>query len=469
MSSNQRADLQQKHSTNALNYGHLGTAAYLQVAKEWSFLRRPADPRLSRSAFPFISVKQEIVYPASSTSTWDHDRFSKETGTTRDLLKARPDRLGPASSIAGLEEPISAAIDTSVGATDPARSARLAFGSASWLLENDVRSGYATIPIVAFTSDDVSQSISFVQTGRDTVTVNDANDIEVTLKIAKLNTQNPTTWTSGGEAVQQLCFAAISGYQSTWMAARLTSSTIIFHPLIRKSPAVTPASGGNTGVEVSQLDANPVLVLPTSRTGGRPHADVCFHPLDCQMLAVVDQHGNWSIWNIEGKRSVTTRVLFRVHLLKSGKLYSWENLKRPENAPPHHDGWQRICWLANSSKKIDRVAVVNRRSAVLYAIADDVKHDIDLRLGRENEAQWILDIKPSARQQDRIFVLTSTRVLWISTADGDWRDESYEGQPTIICSWQHFRGREDTSLRLTMLEGPEGTPIIYSFHRRFIS
>lgn len=444
------------HATNALNYGHLGRASYQGDAREWSFLRRCVGLGTSHSAFPFVLLKRETVYENSINNSalpsTAHDLSSSFVGTNRTHPNSAP--LGLASANTDEEEPLSSAIITSLGQYDPLFSDRLAFGSASWLLDNDVRSGNATVPILALASGANGESLTLTQIGKDRITVTDESDKESMFKIPIITSSNQTSWTGNGEAVLQICFAATAGYQSTWMAARLVSSTTIFHPLFHRRPvsASKQSSSSSSQNPHSLLDANPVLTIPASRTGGHSHADVSFHPLDCHVLALIDQHGNWSTWRIEGKRSVTTRALFRIQMLRTGKLYTWENLKRPLEANPHHDGWHRICWVADDSGYFDRLFLSNRRDAVIHAPLAGEKYFVSLGLGQITEAQWILDAKKSALHLGWIFVLTSTSVLCISTIDNEWRDMPKADSHTVFCSWQHFRGRRDITLSMTILE-----------------
>jgi RNA polymerase I-specific transcription initiation factor RRN6 len=451
-----RKDSQGTHATNALNYGHLGTASYEADTREWSFLRRCVSLGTSHSAFPFVTLKRGTVYGNSTNNnvlpSLVHNLSSSSTATNRPHPHSAP--LGLASANTKEEESLSSAIISSLGQYDPLLSDRLAFGSASLLLDNDVRSGNATVPISALASGTNGESITLTQIGKDRVTITDESHKELVFRIPTITSNSQTSWTGKGEAVLQICFAATSGYQSTWMAARLLSSTTIFHPLFHRRPVsvMTQSSSSSPEIPLSLLDANPILTIPVSRTGGYSHADISFHPLDCHTLALIDQHGNWSMWRIEGKRSVTTRELFRIQMLRTGKLYSWENLRRPLQADPYHDGWHRICWVADDSGCFDRLFLVNRRDAVIHAPLAGEKYIVSLGLGQITEAQWILDAKKSALHPGWIFVLTSTSVFCISTINNEWRDISKAESHTILCSWQHFRGRRDITLSMTILE-----------------
>jgi RNA polymerase I-specific transcription initiation factor RRN6 len=454
-------DLQHAHATNALNYGHLGTASYDRGAREWVFLRRCVTRRASESAFPFLTVKRETVYEDSTKynelASGIRNPSSSSAGNHRPYPFPALLCLAPASIKE--EESLSRAMITSLDQYDSLLSDQLAFGSASWLSESDMHSSNATVPIAALASGANGESITLTQIGRDRVTVIDDKDEDLALKIPTITSNNRTLWTSSGGPVLQICFAALSGYQSTWMAARLVSSTIIFHPLFHTKPApvMMQSSISSPEVQYSHLEANPILSIPISRTGGHPHADISFHPIDCHMLALVDQHGNWSTWQIDGKRSVTTRALFRIQLLRTGKLYSWENLRRPPQADPYHDSWHKICWVADDSGYFDSIFIANRRDAVIHAHLDEEQYTVSLGLGQAIDAEWILDVKKSALHLGWIFILTSTRVLCISTINNEWSDMPKADSHTVLCHWQHFRSRRDITLSLAILETAQCT------------
>ena len=456
-------ELQQAHSTTNLNYGHLGTALFHEDTRQWAFLRSIPHPsplsNLSRvgSALPFVPVSQEIVIDplSNATSFQDHPIDGTEVNDGNNRPNRLPPVFGPGRGPAGEEEPISRALIAALEQHDPSISQRLAFGGAFDLLEDDIHLGKAIVPIAAFASGPVCEFISLVQITKTAVPIDHGEGSEVVATIPRIGHGNEAWWSTDGDQVQQICFAATSGYGSAWMAARLRCSTTIFNPWLHKRPVPARSQAESTPPlqhRSSQLDANPVLAIPITRTGGHPHADVAFHPLDYSLVALVDRRGNWSIWKIEGRRSILTRSHYSIHLVSSGKLSTWANEKRPAHTSAYHDGWHRICWLVEGAGTVDRVLVSNRRSAVIYQKSGEMLGSIDLSLGPFKEAQWILDVRKSDLHPDQLLVLTSTRVFWFSTANADGRDSDREDMLQRLCSWHHFRGREDVTCQLTIME-----------------
>src|SRR5436305_12996873 len=105
-------DLQHAHATNALNYGHLGTATYQRHTREWTFLRQLTNSKTSQSGFPFATIKQETVY---ENSTKDNKIVPGPHNDCSDCAPcARSVHLGLASAPIKEEESLSDAIITSL-------------------------------------------------------------------------------------------------------------------------------------------------------------------------------------------------------------------------------------------------------------------------------------------------------------------------------------------------------------------
>src|SRR5271156_2603750 len=147
------------HASNVLNYGHLGTATYLENSQEWTFFRRniagkpdqhvDSEQQAANSVFPFRLVadhtKNVTSYtPQDCVETSDTNLSFKRFST---FLKHLPDvvpgvpqtRLDPVFSPQRVENTTIPGLNT---------SERLAFGSAVWLSEEGKSDG-AFVPISA--------------------------------------------------------------------------------------------------------------------------------------------------------------------------------------------------------------------------------------------------------------------------------------------------------------------------------
>ena len=436
------------HSAHVLHYGHFGTGVYDDETHTWTFLRYGA----AEPAFPFRLVSRSA---AGTPAEWALNERSNGSG--RGSWKFNSE-LAPARIFAREEEPVSRALTDAITDYNPNLAERLAFGSARSLLDNDIRSGYATVPIAAYVTGRNGEDLKLVRIGSESVDVSDSNGNDARVSIPCISDQNQAEWSGNGDQIQQICFAATSTNAAAWMAVRLLSSITVFTPLLHRRPVQGRSSRCHPS---TPLDANPVLTLPISRTGGHPPADVAWHPLDQQQLAVVDQHGNWSIWQIEGKRSLTSRVLFRMRLLTSAKLYTWDGEgKKPAGVKPYHDGWHRICWLSGPDGAINTILVSNRRSSTVYSTFGRMIQRLDLQLGPLREAQWILDVNTSSTYPGRCFILTSTRLFWFSVRTVDESKEPTRDVLESHLSWRHFRCRGDVTMSLTVLETRQSKPLL---------
>lgn len=465
--------LQNAHSTKFLNYGHLGTITYDEEHKTWETLRivRPhiASTRdaeageRSRSAFPIRHLSSKVVYYGLAGLPTETDSELNDSNLNdSDEPSAGP--ITRASNInAKIEDNSGSQIEWSHSdaiALDikqsPNRSALLAIGSAVSTLARRGCSELVCVPVAASVSDCNAQSVRLVCIGQEAFESLNLNGNGVGLKIPSISNEHQAHWTGSGGPVQQICFAAESGYSSTWMATRLQTSTTIFHPLVRQKPV--PSKGDTLpllfqALPSSLLDANPVVSIPISRTGGHPHAHVSFHPKDHAKLALIDEHGNWSVWLVDGERQESPHSRFWVTLMSFGKIWTWDYEKRLRESAPYHDGWHRISWCIRSQTLSDELFICNRRTAAVYKTSGDLLGLQDLHLGHARENQMILDVQWSRTISGHCFVLTSTRLFWLYFKDAAFgRSGMNQDIPHILLAWQHFRDRGDTTLELVLLE-----------------
>ncbi len=466
----QRHMLENAHSTRFLNYGHLGTVTYDKEDKRWGTLRtvephvasaRPADSEEDgRSAFPLRHLSSKIVYdglaaaqnkvePETSDSDRDDMNVSSsqvtritDTSATAEDRSVRKDEFSGSDAFALAEK------------QSANRSALLAFGNAVSTVGRRVTSEPVCIPIATSVSGSNAQYVRLVRIGKENVNRVDGEDIS--LHAPSISNEDDAYWASHGGSIQQVCFAAVTGYSSTWMAARLHSSTTIFHPLEhRKSvaPRFETTQSPSEALPSSVLDANLIATIPISRTGGYTHADVSFHPQDHSRLALIDDHGNWSVWLVDGERQETPGAAFCVTLIGLGKIWTWDFEKRLKASSPYHDGWHRISWCISSNNTSDELLVCNRRTAAVYKSSGHLLGLKDLRLGHAQKCQIILDVQWSSLIPGHCFVLTSKRLLLVHVmgihVGKSGRDQNL---PHVLLAWQHFRDRGDRTLHLILLE-----------------
>ena len=478
---NPKRTLQDQHATNALNYGHLGTALYGHATKRWDFSRS-----LASSTFPKELDENDENDAEGDSLQSQRPKAAFQFEVLEEEKKFSPDseadRRGSPAEHRNSQEPIRRSLAAQAGfsslislvdddaqppvLSDPALSSRgdlVAFGGAARLEEDishDQRPKNIAAPIAAFVTGLGGSQIRLAQIERSSFISEDLQTKqELRNLVPAVSEQGSSQWAGNGHPVRQVCFAATHGDQSTWLAVMTSSSTTILHPMLHDEPVLAShwqGSESDNDTEPSFVDPNPILTLPSSRTGGHAHAAVSFHPTKHQYLAIVDEHGNWSTWQLQGKRSTESRTSFQIRLLTSNKLYTWTGLKRPPEMNPYHDGWHKILWLTSKDGDVDILLVANRRNLVLYKSDGEMMAPVQLALGPMPEAQWILDIRRSSIHHGWVLVLTSTLIFWISSENGPITLVAEGEDYTIVCSWRHFRGREDTTLSLCITETNDG-------------
>ncbi|KAI5286905.1 hypothetical protein KEM54_006410 [Ascosphaera aggregata] len=208
------------------------------------------------------------------------------------------------------------------------------------------------------------------------------------------------------------------------------------------------------------LNANPVVEIPISSTGGYPHVDVCFNPWYQQEVAIIDTRGNWSIWDLS--RWLSHRNIWRAQCSKSGAIHPESNgdlLQSPRKSFTD-DAWARIMWLGD----VHCLLACKRRKAVIIHLADEITyHPVNLKYLRNSE--WIIDLVRSRSNISDAFILTTLRIVWISLATDDFNTLQQPSAPRakVLLEWFHYRDAEDLGLRLSLLQiGPESSLVLYS-------
>ena len=356
-------------------------------------------------------------------------------------------------------ETLSHVITTTSEICDPQVSSLLDLGHAVDFENDD--SGNRIVPIAVFASGECGNFISFRRIEEDTLELRQPT---TWMRVPSIGETESAEWPTGGAPVRQICFSRTIEEKATWMAARFASSTTIFRPLYHREPVsmhVDRHSGyrSSNSTRNSRLDANALVEISSLRTGGFAHADVTFNPWYQRQFAIVDQGGNWSIWDISG-RNRQNKGNWAATCVREGSL-PWldngDNLDHDNQQ--RHDGWATIEWAGD----VNSFIVSDRRCAILYRMENEQIWPIPIELGLKRRSEWILDIIRSSSNVSHIFVLTTTRIFWLEITsssdflgDGDTESSLY---PRL--SWRHFRDPEDTTLRLSPLLTNQGIDICF--------
>lgn len=288
--------------------------------------------------------------------------------------------------------------------------------------------------------------------------------------------EDQVLWASDGLPISQIKFAA--GPAVRWLLVQKPTSTAILFPEYNKVPRYESRSyGDDSGQQpmLSRINPMPLLTLSHRNTGGNAHSDVAFNPpADDRMpqLAVVDECGYWTLWNVVAY-SRADRKKLRLALSRCGHIF--------EGALPVIPG--QSAWPAEKHG----VLFAGTRGAADPLFQDDFFHDLDdahktaqrsTHLVLWNSERFvvvdiesgdalpsmadfstaksrfgrILDVRLDPLDQNRVFVLTARFVVWV--------DVVVPAQPeappksSLITSCPH---RMEHSDGLRMFVGPSTT------------
>ncbi|PKX94483.1 uncharacterized protein P174DRAFT_184093 [Aspergillus novofumigatus IBT 16806] len=314
-------------------------------------------------------------------------------------------------------------------------------------------SGNRVVPIAITVGGECCNVISFRKIEEGTAELK--HGMKARIRIPMIGDAECTEWSAGGAPVRQICFARTVEEKPTWAAARFPHSTIVFRPLYRRKPvSVHIYQDGDRVVpshtQSSRLDANPLIEISHSQTGGYAHADVTFNPWYQKQLAIVDERGNWSVWEMVGRHR-RGKGNWKASCVKSGSL-PWLDLGHAQNidGSPRHDGWAVIEWVGD----VNSFIVSDRRCPILYRTEGNETQPSAIELELKRKSEWILDVKRSACNVSQVFILTTSRIFWLDVSSvlaADSQNDASRPSLLPILSWRHFRDSEDTTLRLSSL------------------
>jgi RNA polymerase I-specific transcription initiation factor RRN6 len=267
----------------------------------------------------------------------------------------------------------------------------------------------------------------------------------------KLRSVNPTSsetgyWTIDGSPIQNIVFASNTEGLTSRLAVQNAEGTSILWPLWHKYPIALPVTT-STGKQIhhSRLNPNPITRLTNSMTGGRPHTDVSFNPWYTRQVAVVDESGYWTTWEIESKKK--KRHVVKVDPKSFGHVVDGLSADVEPKIYQSVDGWHRVMWAA----ELNTIVVCGRHHLSVFDIKDTSKRLPTPSLVRPNSRDCILDLKRDPNNFDQIYVLTNREIFWLQivpAADKNLEDPSDHVGARILLSCRHYRGEDDLTGRI---------------------
>ncbi|KAL2174282.1 RNA polymerase I-specific transcription-initiation factor-domain-containing protein [Thermothelomyces heterothallicus CBS 202.75] len=340
----------------------------------------------------------------------------------------------------------------------------------------DLRDSYSTRghPVLAVASGVSGNVIRLISLGREEWSWTEA-DLKVRVHTADPKLEGE--WLHGGGPISLVRFAIdLRKYDPIrWLLVSNGASITVYEPELRPIPMpATTDLGRLPGRPLpSQLFGNPLFAIPCDRTGGSLQADVCFarHPdADTPQLAIIDQAGYWSLWDVTGRRHTRPKALTPV-MKMCGNIVSGFIPKLPSNSMANTQPHQ-LLWLSlgqniskSSRRSVSRTRSPPERSRmsadpepqpsrrILLLRSPSSLHLFDLytrkmypvsSLVLRKQKHRILGVAPSCLDPAQVFILTSTSLFWAVVEE----DKNDTLTLDILASCPHQKDVNDQTLRL---------------------
>ncbi|KAK3680721.1 RNA polymerase I-specific transcription initiation factor RRN6-like protein [Podospora appendiculata] len=301
----------------------------------------------------------------------------------------------------------------------------------------------------------------------------------VKVRLSTPNSRFEGDWCQDSLPILMIKFAHDPSPQNSirWLLVQKATSTTVYEPELRRLPVKVPQHVKKPTMESARIFANPLFTIRQDQTGGSSHSDVAFQEgIDetPPQLAIIDQSGYWSVWDIVGHRAARPSVLKPV-LRICGNI-SLGTIPRLPRIPITDQEPHRIMWLSlkkdlsrSPSKQLSSTpkAPLSRSRTLLLCNSTGI-FLLDTETGTQQPAsdvvllksgQHILDIAPSMLDPSQAFVLTNTNVFWTVAK----RDNKGNLSLTALVSLPHRKDDGGPSLRLEVSPGThiDGAPACF--------
>ncbi|KAH0565829.1 hypothetical protein GP486_000777 [Trichoglossum hirsutum] len=319
----------------------------------------------------------------------------------------------------------------------------LAFGRAVDI--DNQSSGARTIPIAAIAGGEAGEAVKIIKIRDERAGWGGHKGVK--LEMPGIGGEDEGWWAGDGAPVRQICFGDGETGKTSWLAIRLSTSTVVLHPQYRRLPTVTGAIDSSKRQYLSRIDPNYLFTIPVSRTG-MSHSDVTFNPWYNRQCAIIDQSGQWSVWDLDGQKK--KRNTYSAKDKQRGYVFNKPAGRHLGDDTAGEDGWGRVCWVGDANTL---VACSRRHLAVIDLKTDPpTRLDVpDLDLTRT--PNWILDMKRSPISNSHFFVLTTSQIFLLEIVGNNpgTGSDSRRARARILLSWRHFRDVDDSSLQVEVL------------------
>ena len=348
-------------------------------------------------------------------------------------LQASDPFLAPAAAFLPPLAQVSERVNDSAAAFDPFNGDLLAFGKAK---HEEPHPGTKFIQIAAIATGPRGENVRFVHLTRDRVRSSISED--AVLNIPTLEGGESSLWIGPGSPIQQLCFSVSAEKSSSLLAARTLLGIVIFRPVVRHTPVPVSSFNGITqrsrSHPASRLDPNPIFTISVQDAAIVPFRDVTFNPWFDEQFAIINERGQWSVSEFDREQNVKNPLF--------DDAFSHGN---SENRDTLQDGWGKMLWVAD----VNTMVIAHRHSLNVYNIKSR-KPIAEPMTQKYNSNDRILDVSRDPRDYSMLYVLTSTKILWMQVQAVSDDFTEYQSTIRVLLSCWHYRSFNDQSLRLSV-------------------
>ncbi|OIW27939.1 hypothetical protein CONLIGDRAFT_671618 [Coniochaeta ligniaria NRRL 30616] len=463
------------HRLNHIDSGNIGRVAYSPADNDAQQVGKLQTGRSldSNQHFKLLSHFTEVLPPtrsvlpeaASGQKPSDAARSQKNW-----LLEHHPE----AAAGGGLDAQTLAdglrTLKAAASEDDAAASSLLAVGEIAD--RTNLHSGTVGQPAIAMAAGEGGHILRIIPLVQEDTTWTD-----LSVRLTKVSSSARGDWAGDGVPINMIKFA-VDGRRYDpirWVLVQRPTGTTLLEPHL----GVMPFQGGMSEYELSNLystmpryiSVNPLFTIEARKTGGAAHVDACFNPVvdgRSPQLAIIDDLGQWSVWDITGSRSVTPKMLQPMLTARGsidvGPVPSLRS--RLGKDPATHkllyvlpQGEHRIKRQDEQEDFEHQYGGLYSRSPVrsnhlLVCSATDVRHYdaihglqlAGIRVVNVNRAESILDMQSCPMSHSQAFVLTTSSLYWIDTkvaSHGQFRI-------SVILSFPHHRRTDAGALMLSV-------------------
>lgn len=316
-------------------------------------------------------------------------------------------------------------------------------------------------------------------------------DGSATMKLTNVDPEDEGHWCDNALSINQIKFTSGSSYYVhggsshtkrplRWILVQTAAETIIFQPTVHGAPVQKKHCTCDSVVRgLTYISTDPIIRIPIQETGGRAHCDVAFNPATetkPPQIAIIDEGGQWTVWNITGSRHARKNILLPFLHAKGTFI---DGISSGPSVIAHDLGHlHRMVWLPKATGDAPQSNTLLVCNATSVSVIDIGTTDGPLRTFNAVHnigVDIIVDVQVSPVNTSHVFVLTTTTIFWLDLSPlqserspGASSKSSKKKQPFLLICCPHLRGPGDKTMKLSLVSaksdhsGDVAVALVYS-------